>query len=93
MDYETVGECFYELWTAGPHKEDVMELLRTEFESTQDLAARDRITLCRALDEVERSQAFGQSAPLQRAHDILIRYHSFEVKWIRVLADSLLNKR
>ena len=94
MDFETAVKCYYEIKCAGHYyKEEVIELLWSELSLSNVLTEAEKVTLTQALDEIQQSGCFGDSAPTKQIWSVLAQHEGFLREWGQIVKERLLGKR
>ena len=90
MDCETTIECYRELRDDGPYREEAINLLITEINSSPLLADWEKAKLLIALDEIRKERAFGEAPVLKRFWSMLVGNKMFACEIItwRLLGKS-----
>ena len=83
MDYETTIECYRELRDDGPYREEAIDLLMTEINSSPMLVDLEKPELVVALEGIRKERAFGESAVVKRFWSILLRNVTFTCEIIK----------
>jgi hypothetical protein len=90
MDCETTIECYRELIDDGPYREEAIDLLIPEINSSPLLADSEKAELFIVLDEIRKERSFGEAPVLKRFWSILVRNEMFacEILSWRMLGKS-----
>jgi hypothetical protein len=93
IDWETVFQCWLEIYRDGRYASEALRLLTEEVAQSGDLRARDRVTLGRLLQEIRVSARYGRSAAVERVYDILAEYEGFSVQFANLAFERVHGKR
>jgi hypothetical protein len=92
MDCETAVQCYIELLTAGPHREDAIDLLLGEVKASPLLGESKKERLTNALTAIRQTGSFGCSPAVEELRSVLLELvEGFQEKLAPELA-ALLTK-